>query len=152
MTQFFVLVKQEGFSENGALLSAKESAKLLLDSRIWPLWERTNCRKMVAAGDEVLIYLAGMEPGAQSVIASAKIEGISEWSRQYSKDYPLMLEDIPAKVLRLSDVKYLPDAIHVPGVLDKLSFTPKNKSKWGTAFMGGMRHLSKADYSILSGN
>ena len=151
MTQFFVLIKKEGFSESGSLLTAKESAQLLIENRIWPLWEKTNCRKMVSVGDELLIYLAGRECGAQSVIASAKIIKISQWNRKVSATYPLMLDGVPERVLHLSDIRYFQKALHVPSVLDKLSFTPKDKSKWGVKFMGGMRNLNKRDFAVLSG-
>ena len=151
MAQYFVLVKREGYCRKGSMLSARESATLLIDNSIWPLWEKTRCRKMVAEGDKLLIYLAGNEPGSQSVIASAKIAKISDWNRKYSAMYPLMLDGIPERVLHLCEVKHFKHAVHVPEVLSKLSFAPKNRSKWGTAFMGGMRNLNKADYSILGG-
>lgn len=147
----FVLIKKSGFDVHQSLKSANESTNLLLDAGIWPLYKNTRCQHMVKATDRVLFYLAGDEPEGRHIVASAVIKGVENWSKIHRSVYPLLLEDIPSKVLILTDIERFTSPVDVKKHLDKLSFVPANRQKWGVAFMGGMRAISVKDYAVLIG-
>lgn len=146
---YFLLIKQAGFSKNQESLSAYESAKLLLNSKIWPLWRSTKCRHLVSAGDVVLIYIAGNEENSTSVIASATVSSVEAWQRKHEPIYPLILDGIPEKALILDKIMFF-KPLDVRTLLDHLSFTPANRNKWGVAFMGGMRRLDQRDFMTMN--
>ena len=105
---------------------------------------------MISPGHKLLIYIAGNESKGQRVIASALVATIEQWSDKLHKDnYPLLLDGIPDKVLRLHAVREFKNPIDFKSKLDALSFIPSNKKKWGVAMMGGARSLIEADYKML---
>lgn len=147
----FILIKRGGSTRTGERVTAMEAAKLLLECGLWPLWERTRCRKMLGAGNRVLIYLAGSEVGCGKVVASAVVDAVEPWSvRRHHTRYPLILDETPDRVLSLTEVKFFRKPVSVRDKLDQLSFTSSNRAKWGSAFMGGVRSVSQEDYEVLS--
>ncbi len=149
----YLLMKRDGFTASGELVSASESALALLDIGFWPLFKQTPCRRMVKPGQKALIYLAGRGKGCQRVIASVTIDSIAEWSKRiHAKQYPLMLDDEPNLVLNFSDIQIFKTPVRIKNHLNNLDLVPKqNPAKWGMAMVGGMKSLSDNDYRILSG-
>jgi predicted RNA-binding protein len=147
----FILIKRSGFCANQNVISATDGAILLLDAKMWPLWENTNCQLMVKPGHKVLVYLAGDESDCKKIIASAVVSNIVDWSANIHKSsYPLMLDGMPMKVLELDQVEFFDIPVDVRKKLDVLSFIPKNKTKWGVSMMGGMRSIEQSDFEILN--
>lgn len=144
----FILIKLDGYDAKGRFMSGYDSAKALLDAGIWPLWQRTRCKNIVGDGDKVLIYIAGTSEHAREVVASATVETVEIWNKQHEAIYPLALDGIPLKVLRLTDIK-MESTVNITDKLDQLSFIPENREKWGVALMGGMRQLSSDDFALL---
>lgn len=148
----FLVIKKSGFSSDGKVLTARESTEKLLAAGFWPLWKNTRCKHMIGAGNQLLFYLAGAEPGCRAVIAQASVEHVDIWTdRAFKKNYPLMLDGEPDKVIRLHNVSYMSAPVNLLTVLDRLSFVPENRTKWGVAMMGGVRSLTTQDFNILSG-
>ena len=146
----FILIKRSGFCSRQSALSATDSAKRLLDSRMWPLWENTRCQHMVKPGHKVLVYLAGEEADCKKVIASASIVNITEWSsKKHKASYPLLLDGVPVKVLEFDDIEYFDTPIDFREKLEELSFIPNNRQKWGVSMMGGMRSIEQSDYDVF---
>lgn len=144
----YLLIKREGFAADGAALTASQCAERLLNSGIWPLWDRTRNRAVIAAGDALAIYLAG--DGGSRVVATAIVERVEPWSPTHRAAYPLMLDGTPVAVLRLSYVATLRYPVLVAQRLGRLSFIRRQTNKWGSAFMGGTRALSPEDYTALT--
>lgn len=144
----YLLIKSDGLDSKGHRRSALESAQLLLDAQVWPLWEFTRNRKVIAFGDRVAVYLAG----TSEVIATAQIRKVDRWTSDHAKAYPLMLDGTPTAVLLLQDVARLAAPVQVRAFLPKLSFINQNTPKWGVAFMGGTRAVSDADFDLLTGH
>jgi len=99
-------------------------------------------------GDSVAVYLGGQYN--QIVIATAIIEKIDIWGKQYQKNYPLTMDGIPESVLILGCINLLQQPVDVTEILDQLSFIPFNSRKWGVAFMGGARKVSDIDFKALT--
>ncbi|MHB1098231.1 MAG: hypothetical protein ACYCZR_01635 [Burkholderiales bacterium] len=145
----YLLIKREGFSANGRIMTARESALALLEAGIWPLWVHTRNRLKVKEGDEVAVYLSG--ESNQVVMARATVGKIAKWNRLVESKYPLMLDDAPYSVLNLEKVEVFKETIRVGEILDRLSFVSrKNPKKWGVSFMGGMRSVPKDDFELLT--
>lgn len=142
----YLLIKQHGLDAKGRNCTARASAQLLLDAKVWPLWDRTRNRKVIAAGDRLAVYLAG----TSEVIATAQVLKVEKWSNSHARWYPLLLDGIPAAVLVLENVSMLPVPVQVRQRLQQLSFVPRNSSKWGVAFMGGVRVVSDVDFKQLT--
>ena len=96
--QHYLLIKRDALSRSGLPLDAAQSALVLLNARIWPLWRGTPNRMRVAAGDEVAIYLAGANESR--VIARAGVERIGSWTRELARahyDHLLVLLRLHAR-------------------------------------------------------
>lgn len=143
---YFLLIKQASPDANGVMLSAWRSAERLLTVGLWPLWQHTRNRKAITAGAKVAIYLAG----TSEVVATASVASKEHWTAAHRRAYPLMLDGTPDSVLILDTVATFERAISVPGRIDKLSFLRPGAIKWGVAFMGGTRSLSKEDFDVLT--
>lgn len=147
-TFHFLLMKRDSLSRNGTALSAHEAATALLDAGVWPLWEHTRNRKVIQAGAEVAVYLAG---GNHLVVATAKVASNVPWSTALARTYPLMLDGVPFAALQLRDVRKLPTPRDVKLLRNELSFLRSVGPKWGVAFMGGTRAVSVDDFAVLTG-
>lgn len=147
----YVLIKSQAVTEAGGIECGWLSARKLLQSGMWPLYERTLCRKMVREDERVLIYVAGDELHGRHIVAEARIAGVEAWTSTAARECPILLDGIPATVLRLDQIHYLDKPVRVSDVLDRLSFAPKNRSKWGFLFAAGMRSLEQADFNVLRG-
>lgn len=148
MKNHFILIKLPGHSSTGVKLSARLAALKLLECAYWPIFNRTRNKKVMKVDDEVAIYLGGAYN--QMVIATAKIGSIEQWDRAYARTYPLAMDGIPEVVLKLSDINILKQPIDIIERLDKLSFTPENRKKWGVAFMGGVRRINENDFQTMT--
>lgn len=146
--QHFLLIKRDALSRSGLPLDAAQSALMLLNARIWPLWRGTPNRMRVAAGDEVAIYLAGANESR--VIARASVERIGSWTRELAKAYPLSLDGEPVSVLHLAPPEVFPRSVDVRGLLPRLSFVRPGVRKWGVYFTGGMRAVPAGDFALLT--
>lgn len=143
----FALMKNvDQDSKSGRLIDAMSAAKLLLKHGIWPLWEKSPGRVVVSANDRVCVYLCGMS----AVVASARIQTIVPWSREIGETYPLILGGTPSVALCLDEVIVSDAPIFVADHIEQLNCIGRNKKKWGAAFCGGMRSLTKHDFSILT--
>lgn len=149
MNTHFVAIKHKGFDKDGRGISAADGIKALLKAGIWPLFERTRCKNMVAPDGKVLAYAAGTGEGM--VLAQAEIADVVQWNRRLAEKYPLLMDGVPDKVLILKNGQFLGSPVLVRDVIGKTSFAPQNLKKWGTCFMGGMRSLNERDFKILSG-
>ena len=129
---YYLLIKREGLDAKGQRLTARQSASVLLERGIWPLWEHTKNRKAIAAGDLVAVYLLG--DGGGKVIASARGEQVTEWS----------------SALKLNNIRLLPEPLAVKERLSRLSFVNASSKKWGDVFMGGCRSIGKTDFGVLT--
>lgn len=143
----FLLMKRDSLSRDGKALSAHEAAMALLTAGVWPLWEHTRNRKVIQAGAEVAIYLAGAN---HLVVATAKVTSNVPWSTAHARAYPLVLDGTPFAVLQLGDVRTLPAPRDVKLLRSELSFLRSVGPKWGVAFMGGTRSVSAQDFAVLT--
>jgi hypothetical protein len=144
----FLLIKQADHTPDGKKLTASEAASRLLAAGFWPLWSRTPGKNLVAKGDKVAIYLAG--PKNQVVFAAAVVGEKTLWTNQMRREYPLNLSGVPYVRLDLTDVTILAEPVSIIDCLPFLSFIGPNKNKWGVCVMGGMRHVSDADFRLLT--
>ncbi len=144
----FLLMKRDSFSREGQELSARDAALALLTAGVWPLWEHTRNRKVIQAGADVAVYLAG---AGNLVIATARVAANVPWSSAIARTYPLMLDGTPFAVLQLADPRTLSTPRNVKALRNELSFLRSVGPKWGVAFMGGTRALSGEDFALLTG-
>jgi hypothetical protein len=151
MNNHFVLIKHAGHDTNGHSISATDSIKALFNAGMWPLFERTRCKNMVAPGGKILAYTAGHKKDSGMVIGMADIDAVLPWGRKFESRYPLSLDGVADKVLVLKNCKLFDTPVKVKEVISQTSFAPQNSAKWGVCFMGGARSLIESDYRILSG-
>lgn len=146
--QHFLLIKRDALTRAGLPIDAAQSALLLLNARIWPLWRGTPNRLRVVAGDEVAVYLAGAKESR--VIAHVAVERVGPWTRDLAKAYPLSLDGEPVSVLHLSAAQILQHRVDVRSLLPRLSFVRPGIKKWGVYFTGGMRAVPAGDFALLT--
>lgn len=149
MHQHFIFIKGDAYLKNGSLISAFEATKLLLNSRIWPLYSSTSNRKSIKQGDLLLFYISGKHENSQRVIAKSCIKAIEPWTKKHDTQCPIYPELAFSAVI-LGNVKYFSTPVTIKDHIDHLSFFPENRIKWGTALMGGVRRITAEDYDYLT--
>jgi len=117
----------------------------------WPLYKRTFFRKHLKSNDICLFYIAGNKDFKHHIIAKAIVKNLTD-SRGELVDDENLLSGIPYSEVFFKDVTYLDKPFNIKENLDLLSFIPSNKNKWGTAFQGGVKKISYADYQVIIGN
>ncbi|RAK01640.1 hypothetical protein [Aliidiomarina maris] len=147
--QHFILMKRDGFDNQGSLISATSGIQALCRAGYWPLWERTRCKSMVKPGDDLLLYSAGDGKDTKHIVGFAKVERIDTWRAEYAKSYPILLDGVPERILILSKQTLFKRPLSMREVIAKMSFAPDNLKKWGVCFMGGMRSIPTKDFDIL---
>lgn len=147
MPNYYILIKTGGEDRSGNKLDARSAALQLVSTKLWPLYEGTQNRNRIAAGDKVLVYAAG----SCLVIASATVSNLVPWSSLNAKIIPIEVDGLPVSTINLADVEVFSTPISLRPIIERLSFLPKNPKKWGAGLMGGTRAISKDDYILLGG-
>lgn len=149
---FYMLIKKSGATKSFTNLTPRDTALMLLNSEIWPLYKNTPCKKMVRQGEKVVIYLSGNQLDSKHTIASATIDLVEEWNeRKHRKKYPIFIEQEPALVLKLKDIDIFSKPVDIKKNLASLSFYQNaNPKKWGYAVMSGVRRITPNDFEILT--
>ncbi len=122
-----------------------------LSSNYWVLFSRTSLKDYIVEGTKLLFYIGGKKTLGGHVIASARVEKIENWN--YLKgvvDTEEYSTDLPAQVVRLTDVKVFKEPVGFQEKLPSLSFAPKNLKYWGVVLQGGCVGLSNDDLKILN--
>jgi hypothetical protein len=146
----FVAIDAEDFS--GASVAANDIAMGRIEKGLWPLFARTRCRRLIKAGDKVLIYIGGRKKNATKIIASCDVTAIKGAGRRSKTIDPVdVLTDAPASIVQLGNTKLFKQPTDFRMVLDKLEICPMNKTKWGSILIGGVRKISNNDYKTLVG-
>lgn len=141
----FLLIKSSGHDKRGAGLTATESAQSLLKANMWVLWSGTPNKDKFSPGDRIAVYVAG----CCRVIATATVKNVEPWRNEHAQKFPLTIAGIPAVYVGLQDVQVFEKPVEVRSLIMKLSFI-RSTTKWGAAFMMGVRRLSKADFQTLT--
>jgi hypothetical protein len=148
----FILVCTDAVTPEGARLGAETLAEARLVAHRWPLYPQTPHQGRMAPGDRLVVYLGGSRVGAQSFYAIGRIALIerSKRGRDSSSAHDHLQGHQPASSwLLLKDTQRLNPRVSVRDLLPKLSFLPKTPSRWGVAFMSGVRILSDADWRVI---
>ena len=149
MRNHFILMKRDGFNNAGEMISASTGIKALCNYGKGPLWERTRCKDMINAGDDILLYAAGDGPDTKHIVGFAKVESIESWNRRHKREYPILLDGVPQKVINLKCQTLFAQPLPMRSVIEKMTFAPENIKKWGVCFMGGMRSIKTVDFDTL---
>jgi len=114
------------------------SFKKRIDSKKWPIYERTSHRRDLEEGDYIIFYKAGLDNG-QRFLGTAKITS--------------KLMQSPDKMdffLTIGDANVWSKCPSIRDYLSKLSFI-KNELNWGIYLQAGVKELTKKDYSLITG-
>ncbi|MBD0788199.1 hypothetical protein HUO09_17730 [Vibrio sp. Y2-5] len=147
--QHYILSKGADLDRHGRSISATEAAKALLEKRIWALSSNASCQDIIKAGDHVYIYLSGKANDSGQVIAKATIDEVKPWTRRSHVSFPLWPSKQPSKILALTDIEYLNQAVLIKDHIDQLDFVPVNKKQWSLLFTGGLRKINESDFNKL---
>lgn len=150
-------------------VSAYEMARSRLVAGEWPMYAGTRNVQTISAGDLCVIYAAGSGIGSRCFVGSAMIASVrtlaprweshpvlqqrsGEMGRvdQWVEPSGLAVSRSASKVLSLIEQNCWEYPIQVADVIAHLGFI-RNKARWGQAFQGGCRAISKADYALLCG-
>lgn len=141
-----------------SLLSATgttEPALVVAQRRIlagrWPLYARTKHRLDICEGDRALIYAGGQRGHSRVFIATTRIASNQPVNSARRLSLPTNLDgdNPPVSWLTFADTNKMVPTVHMSELLEKLSFIPKNRSRWGVTLMGGVRRISDADWAII---
>jgi predicted RNA-binding protein len=146
----YILTASDGIDQFGDNVCAKRISQDRLEAGLWPMYKRTGHRKVIKPGDTFFIYLAGSKEGAQRIVALAQAkEMLHNPKISDSIRISLYPEQPIESVISLERIQNFITGVDIRGLLDKLSFIPVNKGKWGAAFQGGCRKISQKDYEII---
>ena len=146
---FFILVTADNFHPGGRRIEAADIAEHRLRLAKWPIYKNTRNRKIMRAGDIVLVYVGGTRRMGGEVIARAIIKEII---LPKSGEVQIDLDDAmtpSAEMLLILTVAERFRGVHLRTLIWELSISPKQRIGWGTALMGGARRVSERDVQIL---
>ena len=145
----FILICGDAEDINGKRVPSEEVARFRLDQNKWGIYRHTRNRNSISVNDYCFFYLAGQKSAnKQTFIASAQIKGIRDKLRNESIDSEDWLNDVPLKILELSNVKYF-EPVSIKPLLKKLSFVNLKLASWGGALQGGCRKLNEEDFNLI---
>jgi len=149
----FILVCMEGVTADGVVVSEDKIAARRMHAKRWPLFARTKHRSEIDPGSRVLVYVGGQQAWGQSFVATATVLACDQVDRTRRR-HPADTSDdaVEQQVvawLRLAEVRPLRPAREMRDLLDRLSFIPENRSRWGVSFMGGVRRISDEDWNAI---
>lgn len=147
---YYLLIVNDCWDDRGNKISAKNVAQHRLSRGLWNIYSNTPHRKLIKAGDSVIIYLAGTSEGGRAFLATAKVQGITSDPKSLSELYG----EPPASALMLEDIAVFPESPKIADIKDELEFVPKNNPKWGCVMQRGAKIISKKDYEriVTAGN
>lgn len=136
----------------GGRLTAREIVEQRLAQARWPIYWRTRHRSQIAADDVIAIYVGGKEPDAKVVIATARVAAVLPSESPASVALGgLGKSGREAAWLSLDCIQRLRPERSVYSFVERLSFVPKNRLRWGAAFIGGLRELTGDDWALVVG-
>ena len=146
----FILVTADPLVAGGEIGTAWDLVRARLDSKSWPLYERTRHRKAIDKSAPLAFYIAGKRENHGRIVATAAVKEV-EHLRYSSKltDPPEFLTDRPESILHLDQVRYLEHPIDLRARVTDLDVCPKNARNWGSILQGGVTALSAADWKRL---
>jgi hypothetical protein len=147
LNNFFILIASDTEDQQGKRLTADEVIRQRIFNKQWEIYKRTKFKDLLKNGDICLFYAAGRKANSQHIIGEGIIKNIHSHSLK-STNY-VNLEN-PQKYIEFDKVVTYEFPIDVKTKLDKLTFIPKNRQKWGMVFMNGCRKISSADYVSLT--
>lgn len=147
----FILICTDTHSATGRRdKRALQIASERLDARHWPLYKGTRNRRGIEVGDRVVVYIAGSGPARQSFYAATSVIGHLRADAREAHRLRSLAGDSPsAGWLILGIPERFEPCINAKVVLADLSFIPKNRARWGVAFMSGTRRISDRDWDVL---
>jgi len=88
--------------------------------------------------------------GEALIIAMAVVEGVDAGSRRgLEVDPPDFLSPKASTRLRLAGVERLDPPVDLRARIHELEICPRNRQKWGSALLGGVRGLGEHDWQCL---
>lgn len=145
---YYILVASNAENLDGELVAAFDIAKKRLQRNLWPLFSGTPHRSSIKQSDECLIYIGGNKEFSQHVIGFGTVDQIIPWNKNNNVDENIFTVQ-PACYIQFNNISLYEPPISMRLYLDKLTFIPENRMKWGAALLSGCRKISKEDYSIL---
>lgn len=145
---YFILAVSDAEHYSGCKIPAFEVAKDRISKGRWPIYANTRNRKVIAEGDLCMIYIGGEKEMSGHFYCEFTIEKIDNGRRMSLVDDEDILTDAPDRVIQIKCLEIYDYPMRAKPTLKKMSFFPKNESRWGVVLMGGCRKLSNSDYEI----
>ncbi|WP_409522348.1 hypothetical protein [Nitrincola sp. MINF-07-Sa-05] len=142
----YLLVASTSESIDGKKIPAEEMARRRFEVGLWGLNANTPHKSEIKAGDDLIVYLAGIR--GQAFVAIATAGNVYFNAVNYSADGDA-LSSPPAAVLELTDIRHFKRNVNIHEVKDRLGFIPKGTIKWGCVLQRGLKRLSQEDASLI---
>lgn len=138
----YLLIVNDCWDDNGKKISAKNVAFHRLERGFWNIYPNTPHRKLIQAGDAVIIYLAGHSEGGGTFLASALVKGITNDTKCLSGLYGIP----PISALVLENISIFKECPKIADIKEELEFVPKNNPKWGCVMQRGVKIINEQDF------
>jgi len=141
----FILTSANNYDTNGLPIDAMDVLRDRLLNNKWPIYAGTRNRLKLLSGERVLFYVSSKAVGYK-IVANAEIFVARPPNL---KDYCISNPSPVHSILSFKNIKFLKKNIDFKKKLPKLSFAPKNMTKWGVVVLGGCRYVSLTDYMLI---
>ncbi len=136
--------------------SAYQVALHRLGKKMWGLGYSTPSRSSIKTGDEALIYVSGNREHRLNFIAQAKIESAPRETPTSLIDEinaPQQTGIAPSDYfVKLKAIEKFKKFVDIKLIKNKLLFIKRPSSKkWGCYLQGGVKRISKRDFSFIVG-
>jgi hypothetical protein len=147
---YLFVVNGERDSMSGHRSPARDVLQRRLADGRWPLNARTPHQRDLAAGDEIVFYVAGADPEQSCFVGTGVVTGSRVQSDRTGSNVPSWIGLAESKLfdvpVRLG--AFFADPLQAAPLISSLGFV-KNKERWGTYFQGGVRRIPRDDFEQI---
>lgn len=148
LIKYFLLGANDGFDEDERRRPARDVAMSWLARRSWPVYANTKNREAFEPGAQVVLYIGGKAPGAQTFLGTGVIARIRSATTTERNEVGAG-EKTPARVLEFEPLAFFQNAVSIRPLLDQLEMFERVRQRWGIALVGGSRRISKHDFDLV---
>jgi len=136
-------------SMNGKKMPAFGIAEKRLDSLSWPIFHKTPNKSKLMIEDRVLFYIGGREYLKQHFIVSSTIKSIAIIKNKKSEVDQSLFAGTAENEIKFEKINNFDNPVLIASLLSKLSFVPRNTSKYGVVLQGGCIKMPKGDFEFI---
>tara|TARA_B100000315_G_scaffold252638_1_gene289821 strand:+ start:983 stop:1468 length:486 start_codon:yes stop_codon:yes gene_type:complete len=150
----YLIATVSDIDSNYGRVQAYQILKYRLNNSIWGLYGKTRNKALVTTKSKMIFYVAGYGIHSQTFAAEAEVEKHFDVFPRRDIDRFVnvnkWLYEIPVNKLKLNNIILYKNPMKIHNYFNSLDyFHNKDITKWWCSLQGGIRPITKHDFSII---